>query len=392
MRLRKSFLLILVASALLLSAAKNAAEEQRPRPAIHRETPLSKKRKGQATATQADTISPSPTPVIEPTKPAIQPPVADNRAAEIQQDSQHKKLKEFDRLALGNMTQTILQFLFTAITTIATVYLAKFTYRLVSVTKDLHLATEASTQAANKTADAAQAQLDFTKAANEQNTKIASENVKAAQLSAHVAELAHTAGRPYLVVEKAKVLGVIRRTEKPTKSGGLLENTFQILTLDEQLNEPSEFFPSASITFKNYGKGVAIIEEIVALISLVSAPPEEHDFSDCHKLSIEREAVGPSGEWIESRIHSLEFLQSQTTALWHITNKDKTLIVYGRVKYRDVAGTEPEGYYTEFYWFFEPPRPFGTDLLTGKPLDPKLPNLRLPHSFSRGSQARNERT
>ncbi len=61
-----------------------------------------------------------------------------------------------------------MQIFFTLITTIATVYMAIFTYRLVTVTKDMHMATDAANR---------------------------------------IAKLALDADRPYLLVEKASLQG-----------------------------------------------------------------------------------------------------------------------------------------------------------------------------------------
>jgi hypothetical protein len=377
---------ILIASTLLLGAASKAApQDQNPRPTVHRAIPKVQKRESTPTATKTEPIF----------------PVADNRFANIHQDGDRKDPKKSDWITRVDVAQTILQILFTAITTLATVYLAKFTYRLVTVTADLHRATQDGTEvarenvkAAKAAAKAAEASLEFTKNANEQNLRIAAQSSEATRQSAEIAQLALTAERPYLVVEKASLEGVIRQKEKkdPVNSSGILDNIVRYLTLYEELNEPSRFIPSAVFTFKNYGKGAAIIDELVARISLVTVPPPEGDFSSCMQFSIEREAVGPGDEWNETRIASADFISSEAD-LSDLTKQVKTLIVYGCVKYRDVSKTRPEGYRTEFYWIFEPPRPF--DLLKGKPVDPAdfvLTTLTLPHGFSRGPKARNQTT
>jgi hypothetical protein len=123
--------LILIASVLLLNAApKGAAQEQGPRLTIHRKVRLAQKGTEGRTPTQTDTIGPSPTAVTETAEPpAIQTPVAHESSARIQQHG-------------WSGVRTALQILFTLVTAVATVCLAKFTYQLVTVTADLHEATQ----------------------------------------------------------------------------------------------------------------------------------------------------------------------------------------------------------------------------------------------------------
>jgi hypothetical protein len=290
----------------------------------------------------------------------------------------------------GDSSESPWMIAFTGIAAAATILIAIFTCQLVSATHALKESTDeqvkaarASVKAAEASVAAANAQLEFTKAANEQNSKTAAEHVKATQQSARAAELAHIAQRPYLVVEKATLLGVI----KPAETKGLFA-VYGSLDLNEQLNDPLAFFPTAIFTFRNYGKGAAIIEELVALVTHVDKPPPEHDFSKCPEILIERPAVGPGDKWDNTRINSLTFFSSQDAVL-DIGSGVTTLIVYGRVKYRDVSNTEPDGYYTEFYWTFTPPKPITIDFLTGQTIDQNKSTLRWPHNFSRGPQSRN---
>jgi hypothetical protein len=277
--------LILIASALLLSAApKGTAQEQSPRPAIHRKAPLPQNRKESPAATQADTVSPAATAVIQPAEPAVQTPVADNRASEIQQNSEHKKLKEFNWIAFWSGVRTVLQILFTLITTVATVYLARFTYQLVTVTGDLHKATQTGTEvarenmkAAQASAEAAHAQLEFTKVANEQNLNIAKQSTEAAKQSAEAsarmvevakesaraAELALNAERPYVFLEGQQIAVTL------CLSGfaNLLKHPIPIdVSTDPLAHKGIDPRDAAELQLffdlRNRGKGVAVIRNV----------------------------------------------------------------------------------------------------------------------------------
>jgi len=116
------------------------------------------------------------------------------------------------------MIQTALQILFTFVTTVATVYVAKFTYRLVQVTKDLHIATEAATNASIKSATAA-------------------------EKSVEVAERALAAQRPFLNIEKTKLFNL----DKPEVNlGGTIWRVF------------------AEFEIQNRGSGIGMIKSLHA--------------------------------------------------------------------------------------------------------------------------------
>jgi hypothetical protein len=259
--------LILIASALLLSAApRGSAQEQSPRPTIHLKAPLSQKRKESPAATQTNAVSPSATAVIQPTETSVQTPVADDRSTEIQQSGQHKKLKEFDWIAFWGAVRTILQILFTLITTVATVYLAIFTYQLVTVTGDLHRATQTGTEvarenmkAAQASAEAAKAQLEFSKSANEQNIKIAAQSAEAARQNAQIARLALDIERPYIFIESREV-----STRNVKGGGGKGGFAALLLTTNEVEEEADADYKQISLSFglRNRGRGVAIVQAV----------------------------------------------------------------------------------------------------------------------------------
>jgi hypothetical protein len=362
--------LILIALGLLLSAAqKGSAQEQSPRATIHRKVPLSQKREESPAATQVDTVSPSATTTIQPTAPAVQTPVADNRAEEIQQDRQHEKLKEFNWVPFS----TVLQILFTLITTIATVYLAKFTYQLVTVTADLHKATLTGTEvarenmkAAQASAEAAKAQLEFTKTANEQNLNIAKQSTEAAKQSAvasarmvEISKLSLKADRPYILVLGARMGGVHPPTQESPGSAAMT-----VLGMIQPSPSVLGFlagYTTGEITLQNFGKGPAIIDHIVAGMMLVNAIPPLRDFGNCRERKPAISVVSADKSFklfdVSGPAYVLNVEDSSS-----IRAGTKIFCLLGCLYYRDVFG---EKYETGFCWKFSPKAERG--LMVGMP-------------------------
>jgi hypothetical protein len=259
---------------------------------------LTHQRNDQSEETQADT-KPAPSAELSKTPNGTES-ISGQSATETIANNRSSAQFPVCRILKAWIAGITAQGVFNFVIAFATGLLAIFTWKLVSVTRDLHTATveatkvaEENVKASKASADAAKenvkaaeasvaaanAQLEFTKTANEQNKQIASDAAKAAAQNVEVGLLALKSDRPYLVVEKATLSGVIKPENRPAQTGGLLANAFQLLTLNEQLNDPLAFFPTAIFTFRNYGKGAAIIEELAALIALVDKPPPEHDFS-----------------------------------------------------------------------------------------------------------------
>ena len=168
---------------------------------------------------------------------------------------------------------------------------------------------------------------------------------RATKHAADAAQLAATAERPYLLIEKANLDGVVsKKGEQRTPTGiegALLSNLVTMFANPETLNEASRFFPSAGFTFKNYGKGPALIEDLLATISVVEALPPPHDFTGCQPIAVHPEAVG-SGEPLNvRRIFSVTLLEATEEKVTAIRQGTKTLIVYGRLKYRERLQESP---------------------------------------------------
>jgi hypothetical protein len=119
---------ILIGSALLLSAAKQGtAQDQSPRPTADSKTPLAQSREKKAAAIQAESVNPTPTPAYsQPTKPEVQATRSNHSAAINQQNGETKPGQESEP-----SFRTVLEIIFTFVTTVATISLAVFTYQLV---------------------------------------------------------------------------------------------------------------------------------------------------------------------------------------------------------------------------------------------------------------------
>jgi len=292
---------ILIASALLLSAASSGtAQNQNPMPAIQRKTPLTQNRQESPLAAQAETVSPSETPISQRTKPAVQPSVAHNSPTEIQQDGHYEKPQKFALAALGNIAQTILQLLFTAVATVATVYVAKFTYQLVQVTKEMHTATEAATEAATKSAEAV--------------------------------TLALNAEKPYVFLEPLRVEDRTEQVFDPigifTPGGGFAKTVN---------------FKWIAIQLRNRGKGIAIVEEIYIRQCLIELTHRKMDRGE--RLSILERVIG-AGERSETGTR-----MSVKVTPPIIDTFLRRFAVVGYVRYRDVYERR---YKSTFAYFYEP--------------------------------------
>jgi hypothetical protein len=206
-----SCLTILIASPSVLSV--NA---RLPRPSVQRETQLADSGQEQSSTAQAQAVNSASPAIAEPAKPAIQTAVSSKSTTEIQNYGDDKKKKAPDSRWL--MIQIGLQIFFTFVTTVATVYVAKYTYQLVKVTRDLHKATEAATTASVKSA-------------------------LAAEKSVEVAERALAAQRPFLNIEQTKLFNL----DKPEVNlGGTIWRVF------------------AKFEIRNRGSGIGMIKSLHA--------------------------------------------------------------------------------------------------------------------------------
>jgi hypothetical protein len=152
-----------------------------------------------------------------------------------------------------------------------------------------------------------------------QNAIAAKDAADAAKQNADAARLTLKSDRPYLLVEKAELAGFPPKT--------------------------SMSIVVAKFTFRNYGKGPALIHEVVLKLKVVSERPAPRDFSGCKEWKATVDAVTPA----ERLVIPTDFVdgsigEEDTTA---VINGSKTLIAYGQLRYRDVFDNP---YETGFFW------------------------------------------
>jgi hypothetical protein len=283
--LRGSIYSILIASVLLLSATVGALKPSpRPTPKPHESTQFGKEERQQQTTPIRATDAPQPP--QETATPAAEHNGATNAST------------EWTAAA-------------TLISALAALAIAWFNWRLVGVTDEMKKAT--------------------------------AEAAKAAAKSAEAANFALKSDRPYLILERAELTGVLRGDNPVFPK--------EPLQLDE-LTMPPRFNPRLVMTFRNYGRGPVIFREGLIRIEALRELPPPRDFSGCTRMGLRANAISAGDEW-----HPLaEFnFEADWTALFpDIAAGRKRLIAYGCVRYTDPIGNDI--YETGFGWIFIPPR------------------------------------
>jgi hypothetical protein len=339
-----------IALALLLSAA--SAEQPSPRPTTDRSTPLAEKRNNYTAQTKTNSVQPSPTLESTSSEPTARSQDEKNAAREHRQNSSGEPSKE-------SQPRDWLQIFFNFWLTIATIALAIFTWKLVGVTRDVHKATVKGTEVANEnvkaakaSAEAAKAQLEFTKTANQQNIQIAAEAAEAAKQSARAADLALHIDRPFLVADRFKFVDDSLKTVAKifTSERG------KAYAIANHVIRPTVV--PVTFTLTNYGKGPAVIQRILGRIAVVQSFDEVpyDDFSECEEWRINRQVFGVGEE---------ETVSSSILALLGMTNpkagsltpeeqraivdSQAVLIVYGQIAYSDLFDAQ---FFLDFFWIY----------------------------------------
>ena len=137
---------------------------------------------------------------------------------------------------------------------------------------------------------------------------------------------------------------------------------------------------------RNYGKGPALIDEIVATLttmaSLDELPPAKH-FDGCHKLDPPYEAV-QAGQPIQLKTDFLDaFLGGKTCEA--VRGGARRIVVYGCARYSDVF---KKCYETGFCWVFNIRGTESEYLKVLTPLSQGIPGFAL---FERGPETHNYR-
>jgi hypothetical protein len=160
-------------------------------------------------------------------------------------------------------------------------------------------------------------------------TAVAKKSVEIAQLSLHL-------DRPYLIAHSFELGGFplandAEGVQRAQKRGLLVEGRFSI---------------------KNFGKGPALINEMLVCIKAVETVPASRDYAICNQLDdfLKINVLNADSETEQGR----EFLYGSITPEDYgaIIVDKKTLIFYGIIRYRDVF----EGIYeTGFCWQYSAP-------------------------------------
>ena len=205
----------------------------------------------------------------------------------------------------------VIQLFFNLLMTVATVAVAIFTYQMVGINRDVHKAT----------ADAAGTALD---------------SVTVAQESVEISKLALLSDRPYLLIDDAKILG------------------WQIKDIGYPNAPPSpETVPLlVEFSMQNYGKGPAIIEEILTCV--IARPPQQlpapRDYGQCVPVPLSSVRIVAPGQPSPFRTDSHDGLTVSARRA-ELSTGQEHLIAYGCVRYQDTAHRRWE---TGFLWMFHP--------------------------------------
>jgi hypothetical protein len=328
--------------ALLSLLVIGAAPSPIPRPTVESNAELADKAQTSANQAQTDTIPRAPATIAQPSPSAVQTANEYDRTCVSQSDGENKKCQK----AADNwwtwflsLIQTGLQIVFSFIVAIATVFLAIFNKRLVRVTADMVEINKGMHQVSAEAAKATEA------------------GAKAAALGAQVARLNLRADRPYLLVRQAAIEDFPDTGVAP----------YSLLPAS----------PSMILSFKNYGKGPALIQRVDAALEVLSEVHPKGDYSQCIPHSVGEDAIGANQPFKLSVSSSpYGIVQAQ---LDDVRNGTRFLCGYGRIMYGDVFG---HFYETGFCWFFRGTR---FDL-------PGVPTVALPPTIIKGPLTHNYST
>lgn len=170
------------------------------------------------------------------------------------------------------------------------------------------------------------------------------ESARAAIQTVKVAELSLQSDRPYLLIDKAELIGFYPSDPYP-----------------RQMRD-SDYLPlQVGLYLTNYGKGPVVLHEILLQLKMIQAGeyPAARDYSDCRPLRVKgpsdwraayvRKIIKPDGpfEMLTDEAEGPSGQKSRQT----ISTNSQTLIAYGVVRYRDVF---ERPYETGFCWVYDP--------------------------------------
>ena len=148
--------------------------------------------------------------------------------------------------------------------------------------------------------------------------------------------------RPYLLIEKAEIFG-IRGCDS---MGGPTSD----------IAEYKSFNPYADFTFRNFGKGPALLNEAIIRLYTLKEIPKVDDFTDCKGVDIAQGAVGADSRWklTTNDMRDVSGLFICEPDYEEFKKGTKTIFAWGRVQYKDVF---QKPYRTVFCWELKQPQP-----------------------------------
>jgi len=153
-----------------------------------------------------------------------------------------------------------------------------------------------------------------------QSIDVAKASVAVSERSVTAALLALRSDRPYLCVEDIKLTGI----SQPSESGLI----------------------TAFIIVANYGKGPAFIGEAVGTIRIVDGELPPRNYDGCKELGMTT-VIRPGMSLPDSLMATIRQFSDKEREEFLAGDDRKYLVVYGRIKYRDLT----DGEYVEgFYW------------------------------------------
>jgi hypothetical protein len=306
---KRLFLLVLIASALLLNAARNVTAEGPSQP-------------NQSTQAQTESQQHNPIP-SPPVSPLVQPsPAPPAQRREAVTDDQGREASPS-----GNDLPAWLE----AIATILLVGFALWQMRFI------RRSTAATENAANAARDNAKAAKDAA-IATERYVEMTEQMVKATKQSAHATELALNAERPFVFVEVLTVSAA---------------EAMSYLITGEPAPSDAQVDITVALSLNNQGKGVAVVNSLK--VSLIIATS---------KLLENRTKPVPlykrRSEQFEYRIISTEqvrqhraFCTRVSAKIWEDVKRSRLrLLISGVFRYQDVFGRH---FWTRYCFEYRPP-------------------------------------
>ncbi len=154
----------------------------------------------------------------------------------------------------------------------------------------------------------------------------------AAQKSAEVARLALTAERPCVLVEEVKFQR-FGKAPRPLDLGSMVPP-----------DNPVPKNVAVTVMFRNYGKGVARIDELVGSLRVIDPWPQPRDYSDCAELAVTREVLGSNRSFRSQMMFASDISENDREL---IRQGKKRLVVNGRLQYLNLADRK---YVSGFCW------------------------------------------